>query len=603
MIIDRKVIFRYLLLLFVLALCINTVSGDELRVGEGEKYSTITGAYELANNSDVIIVGDGIYTENIQIQKQITIRSENGSASTIIQPGSGTSVFYITANNVTIDGFNITNGTGSITGILAYSVSNCTIINNEISQLMGGIITRHSNNITLMNNSLSSNLISIYLVDSTNFTLSNITMSSVYYNFGVRTTDPDDLEHYFHNIDSSNQVDGKTLYYLVNEANIEVPSDAGQVYAVNSQNITIRDLVVGNGRDGVALINTSNSTIENVTVSGCYEGILLLNSEYNLVRNVTAVDNDAGIHNHNSSNNMLLDNIINDNFDGGVFLCESDDVAVVGNSVSGNDYNGINVWRSNSSWLQDNIFYLNEGHGIGIEESNNATLIGNTANENARAGIYVYTSTNITLTDNTADDSTGYYSTAAIEMQGMEPQNLEMVSLFEVKRHSKSTTNMVLSDDSMSVMAIDRTSYGIRIEDSDDVTFINNHATGSDYQLRAARAENLIVNNVVITEKSAGISFAGNFYDISLSEPFSVPAYPSGKTNVNGYVNLSYSGYESLGISGYSGPGSMDITLSYDDSGMSSTKESSISMFSLDGSTWVRVPNATLSTSNNRQRN
>jgi parallel beta-helix repeat protein len=643
--IDRNVIFRYLVLLFVLALCINTVSGAEIRVGESETYSTITEAYNNASNYDVIIVGDGIYTENISIQIPITIRSENGSASTIIQPGSGTLVFNITANNVTIDGFNITNGTGPTVGILADSVSNCTIINNEISQHWDAIIAWNSNNITLMNNSLSSNLISILLIDSINCTLSNNTMSSTSYNFGVLTSDSDNLEYYLHNIDSSNQVNGKVLYYLVNEANIEVPSDAGQVYAVNSQNITIRDLVVGNGLDGVALINTSNSTIENVTVSGCYEGILLLNSEYNLVRNVTAVDNDAGIHNHNSSNNMLLNNIINDSFDGGIFLCGSDDVALVGNSVSGN-YNGISIWRSNSSWLQDNIVQFNEDHGIEIEESNNATLIGNTvnynamdgifiygsynsslddnivnynsevgirahdihdstltgntANENARAGIYVYTSTNITLTDNTADDSTGYYSIAAIEMQDIEPQNLEMVSLSEVKRHSKSTTNMVLSDDSMSVMAIDRTSYGIRIDLSEDVTLINNHATGSEYQLRAARSENLLVDNVVITEKSAGISFAGNFDDISLSETFSVPASPSGKTNVNGYVNLSYSGYESLGISGYSGPSSMNITLSYDDSGMSSAKESSISIFSLDGSTWVRVPNATLSTSNNR---
>ncbi|WP_292465928.1 NosD domain-containing protein [Methanolobus sp.] len=597
--IDRNIIFRYLVLLFVLALYINTASGAEIRVGESETYSTITEAYNSASYYDVIIVGDGIYTENISIQKPITIRSENGSASTIIQPDSDTSVFIIAANNVTIDGFHIKSGTSSVISVLAHSVSNCTIINNELSQYTSGIVILDSNNMTLNNNSFSSNSVSIILIDSINCTLSNNTMSSAYYNFGILSSDPDNLEYYLHNIDSSNQVDGKTLYYLVNEANIEVPSDAGQVYAVNSSNITVKDITVSHALEGIAFINTSNSKIENVDISFCDDGILLLNSNFNTVTSITVNDSYYGIHNHNSDNNRLISNTINNNDDTGVQLCSSNNITMSSNTVSGNGYQGIGAYDSTGIILSGNT--ANENYiGLGLYDSNNNTLSSNTANRNARAGIRISDSRDNLLIGNTADDSNSEYSINAIQTMDSEPVENFWLTTYGIERNSKrdALQDFVLLDNYASIMVSDPVSYGIEVLFCYNTTLSENHATGSDYALRVRETENITVNKLVVTGGLAGISFAGNFYDIHLSERYSAPASPSGKTNVNGYVDIAYLNYGIASMPMYV-PMGMDIKFSYDDSGMSTAGESSVALYNLSGNGWVKVPGSTLNTQHN----
>ncbi|WP_292465809.1 right-handed parallel beta-helix repeat-containing protein [Methanolobus sp.] len=612
-----------------------------MTVGEGKDYLNISSALSNATNNSIILVSDGIYHESIIVDKEVIIRSENGSANTTIHPDTIARTINITAHNVTIDGFNISNNVlNPSPGIFISSASNCTLVNNDISGFGFGIGVVNASRPTLINNSLSSNYIDILLENSISGFMENNDMASTGINFGVYG---DSLEEYIHDINSSNKVHEQPLYYLVNQVDYEVPTDAGQVYAVNSQNITIRDLVVGNGLDGVALINTSNSTIENVTVSGCYEGILLFNSEYNLVRNVTAVDNYAGIHNHNSSNTMLLDNIVNDNFDGGIFLCGSDYIALLGNGVSGNGDNGVSVWRSNYVMLLDNTIHFNVDDGIDIEESNNvlldsnavnynsedgidiegsydillggnvvnynsgigitiyntndSTLTNNTANENAFVGIYLHEASNITLMDNTVD-STGAYGVAAIQRQDTEPQNMDLLSNYGVKRHSKNTINGILSDDSMPVIAIDSISYGLKIENSDNITLSNTHATGNDCQLQAYISENLTVDNIIVTDESAGISFAGTFYDIRLSERSSAPASPSGKTNVNGYVDIAYLNYGITSMPMYV-PMGMDIKFSYDDPGMNTAGESSVALYNLSDNEWIKVAGSTLNTQHN----
>ena len=59
-----------------------------------------------ASAGDTIIVRDGIYVENIDINKRLTIKSENGSAYCIVEAASKSDhVFEITADYVTIEGF------------------------------------------------------------------------------------------------------------------------------------------------------------------------------------------------------------------------------------------------------------------------------------------------------------------------------------------------------------------------------------------------------------------------------------------------------------------------------------------------------------------
>ncbi|HID43216.1 MAG TPA: hypothetical protein EYP30_05460 [Archaeoglobaceae archaeon] len=49
-----------------------------------DDYPTIQGAVDAANPGDTIIVRDGIYYENVMVDKSLNIRSENCSTNCIV---------------------------------------------------------------------------------------------------------------------------------------------------------------------------------------------------------------------------------------------------------------------------------------------------------------------------------------------------------------------------------------------------------------------------------------------------------------------------------------------------------------------------------------
>jgi len=72
-----------------------------------DEYAKIQWAVDNASAGDIIIVRDGTYVENVEVDKSLTIRSENGSAHTIVHPANLTvteSLFAVTANYVNIFG-------------------------------------------------------------------------------------------------------------------------------------------------------------------------------------------------------------------------------------------------------------------------------------------------------------------------------------------------------------------------------------------------------------------------------------------------------------------------------------------------------------------
>lgn len=104
-------------------------------------FTTIQAAVTAANAGDTIVVKDGTYTENVVVDKSLTIQSENGTAmTTVIAADSARSVFYVSASGVVIDGFSVKGPTGkSVAGIELASVNDCVIQNNDCSGCSNGI--------------------------------------------------------------------------------------------------------------------------------------------------------------------------------------------------------------------------------------------------------------------------------------------------------------------------------------------------------------------------------------------------------------------------------------------------------------------------------
>ncbi|NYT00780.1 MAG: hypothetical protein GKB99_03535, partial [Methanocellales archaeon] len=111
-----------------------------------------------ASFGDTIIVRDGNYIENIDVNKRLTIRSENGSDFTLVQAQSSNDyVFDVRADYVNLSGFTVKGATsypGS--GIyLGSGIDHCSITDNNASNNFYGISLESSSS----NNTLSKNTV------------------------------------------------------------------------------------------------------------------------------------------------------------------------------------------------------------------------------------------------------------------------------------------------------------------------------------------------------------------------------------------------------------------------------------------------------------
>ena len=78
------------------------------------------------------------------------------------------------------------------------------------------------------------------------------------------------------NVDTSNTVDGRPVYYWVGKQDLEVPTDAGVVALTNCHNITAANLGLTHNEDSILLVNTTDSFITQASIADSTYGIHLV---------------------------------------------------------------------------------------------------------------------------------------------------------------------------------------------------------------------------------------------------------------------------------------------------------------------------------------
>ena len=105
----------------------------DLHVGGGQTYTTIADAIDAASDGDTIVIHSGTYTENVIVDKELTLTGQGGTEP-IIQVSAGNGI-TIRADNVTIHGLEIQ---GADTGISS-DMSGMTITENIFQSPNSGI--------------------------------------------------------------------------------------------------------------------------------------------------------------------------------------------------------------------------------------------------------------------------------------------------------------------------------------------------------------------------------------------------------------------------------------------------------------------------------
>lgn len=165
--IESTKIFAIIVILLFAAWAFNlqvSVASSTLIVPDN--YPTITSAINHAEPGDVIMVKPGIYNENLQINKAITLEGENFENTILmgsVSPQSNTTaVVTIASDNVKISGFtiqslNYSNSVIHVCGIFI-DADNSTITDNIIQQTYLGIFCSIQSFTTINNNIITSNL-------------------------------------------------------------------------------------------------------------------------------------------------------------------------------------------------------------------------------------------------------------------------------------------------------------------------------------------------------------------------------------------------------------------------------------------------------------
>ena len=210
--------------------------------------------------------------------------------------------------------------------------------------------------------------------------------------------------------------DGTADDVEINAAIQALPSTGGEIVILDgTYNITAtiamnkgNTKLSGNGAATILKRMWKSSTIEGVidisaTNGGCCVGNLQIDGN----KATYSSNNNCGIYLNESSNNTVTGNTCNNNNRYGIYMYESSNNVVTGNTCNNNNRCGIYMSGSssignNNNTITGNTCSNNNDYGIYLN-SNNNTVTGNTCNNNGD-GIYMSGSNNNTITGNTCNN-------------------------------------------------------------------------------------------------------------------------------------------------------------------------------------------------------
>jgi parallel beta-helix repeat protein len=417
-------------------------SNDNSIEGNTFTFSGINGIYKQSSENNIIKDNTLLNTEKgiyLNQSYNCTISGNNLSDTNygiyLYSSGSNTvsnnivtdieyrGIYMFSSDSNTVSGNTVTGSNRY--GIYFFNSDSNTVSDNTATEnIFGGIFFgKSSSNIVNGNTVKNNDKHGIILSSSSQNTLRDNVISGNLYNFGVHGYS---LTEYTQDIDTSNTVEGKPIYYWVGKSGMTIPSDAGYVGVVDSDHIIVEDLTLTNNYQGVLFYGTTDSMIKNIEIMYSHYGIHLDSSGSNTVYGNTVKDIELhGIYLTYSNNNTIIENEISNFYYSGIYMVISDDNTIENNTFSFSSGYGIYIQSSDNNIIKDNTA-LNTGCGISIHNSYNSTISSNILSD-GNYGIQIYNaSSNNIISGNTI--SNNWYSGIFLYSSDTNTINGNMVS-------------------------------------------------------------------------------------------------------------------------------------------------------------------------------
>jgi parallel beta-helix repeat protein len=234
-------------------------------------------------------------------------------------------------------------------------------------------------------------------------TMQDNEINNCYYSFGVGGAS---LFYYNNDIDTSNTINDKPIYYEVGKNNLvfDENMDIGYLQLYQCSNILIENKEFTHNVFGIILADCHDCTIENCNFeTNELEGIVLIDSYDNDILN--CICNNSfyiGIYLENSIQNNIENSHAHDIVNAGIQIENSDSNTFISCESYNNGMIGMRLTSSDYCEISDCYIHDNTQWGIAlVETSNNNEFYDCIIDANLMEGFYIYTGTSQPSIDNT----------------------------------------------------------------------------------------------------------------------------------------------------------------------------------------------------------
>ncbi|WP_342679016.1 lectin like domain-containing protein [Methanofollis sp. UBA420] len=380
-------------------LCIKAFTRDPLRVPED--HATIQEAVDTVLSGGMVLVGDGVYVENVVVDHPLTLA---GSHDAVID-GNGGTALTLTGSTITVRGFTLTNGddgvlaTGEDITLMDVNVTDCSgdgialegasrasiVLTDVRGAGHAGLRVNDSVRVGVALSDLSENGesgvnvsrstdvwfvgvnvtvnggdgISLASQDSfmvadcviagnagTGLALDGVKNGEVFETamtengWNLRLVPFPGYESTVV-VDETNTVDGRPVYVWTGREDAVVPDDAGMVYLFGCRNITAEDLTLSGTYVGLTVFNSTGITVRNVTATGNYAGAICKDLDDFLIDASAFVGNEfSGLSCFGCTASTVTGSLIADNGIGAYLFAASPGDTVLWHNTFANNTRG-----------------------------------------------------------------------------------------------------------------------------------------------------------------------------------------------------------------------------------------------------------------------